>query len=46
MAWEAEYLRALLKLHDDNVEQAAQAAGISRAYIYRLLSRHGIRRGP
>ncbi len=46
MAWEAEYLRALLKQHDDNVEQAAQAAGISRAYIYRLLSRHGIRRGP
>ena len=46
MAWEAEYLRALLKQHDDNVEKAAEAAGISRAYIYRLLSRHGIRRGP
>jgi len=46
IAWEAEYLRALLKRHDDNVEKAAQSAGISRAYIYRLLSRHGIRRGP
>ena len=46
IAWEAQYLQALLKQHDDNVEQAAQAAGISRAYLYRLLSRHGIRRGP
>ena len=45
LSWEAEYLRALMKLHNENVEQAAQAAGISRAYIYRLLSRHGIRRG-
>jgi len=45
VAWEAEYLRALLKLHEENIEQAAKAAGISRAYIYRLLSRHGIRRG-
>jgi two-component system response regulator GlrR len=45
VAWEAQYLRALLKRHDGNVEKAAQAAGISRAYIYRLLSRHGIRRG-
>ena len=46
LAWEAKYLRALIKLHDDDVEKAAEAAGISRAYIYRLLSRHGIRRGP
>ena len=46
LSWEAQYLRALLKRHGDDIEQAAQAAGISRAYIYRLLSRHGIRRGP
>ena len=46
VAWEAQYLRDLLKQHDDKVEQAAQAAGISRAYLYRLLSRHGFRRGP
>ncbi len=45
IAWEAEYLRALMKKHADDVEEAAQAAGISRAYMYRLLSRHGIRRG-
>jgi len=45
LAWEAQYLRALLKKHDGDVEKAAEAAGISRAYIYRLLSRHGIRRG-
>jgi transcriptional regulator with PAS, ATPase and Fis domain len=44
IAWEAQYLRALLAKHADNVEQAAEAAGISRAYMYRLLSRHGIRR--
>jgi len=46
LVWEAEYLRALMKLHDENIEEAARAAGISRAYIYRLLSRHGIRRTP
>ncbi len=46
VAWEAQYLRALLSRHEDNVNRAAQAAGISRAYLYRLLSRHGIRRGP
>jgi DNA-binding NtrC family response regulator len=45
LAWEAQYLRALLKKHNDDIEKAAEAAGISRAYIYRLLSRHGIRRG-
>jgi len=45
LVWEAQYLRALLKKHNDDVEKAAEAAGISRAYIYRLLSRHGIRRG-
>ncbi len=44
MYWEREYLRHLLSHHDDNVDQAAEAAGISRAYLYRLLSRHGIRR--
>jgi DNA-binding NtrC family response regulator len=45
LAWEAQYMRALLKKHNDDIEKAAEAAGISRAYIYRLLSRHGIRRG-
>lgn len=46
MAWESQYLRAILAEHGENVEKAAEAAGISRAYIYRLMSRHGIRRGP
>ncbi len=45
VAWEGRYLRALLAAHDDNVDRAAQTAGISRAYLYRLISRHGIRRG-
>jgi transcriptional regulator with GAF, ATPase, and Fis domain len=44
LQWERQYVEALLNLHRGNIEEAAQSAGISRAYIYRLLSRHGIRR--
>lgn len=41
--WEADYLRGLLSQYG-NVDRAAAGAGISRAYLYRLLGRHGIRR--
>jgi len=40
--FERRYFRALLVLHDGKVSRAAAAAGIDRAYFYRVLRRHGI----
>jgi DNA-binding NtrC family response regulator len=40
--FERRYLKALLHLHDGKVSCAAVAAGIDRAYLYRVLRRHGI----
>ena len=41
-AFEAAYVRALLDAHDGRVAAAAQAAGIGRVYLYRLMRRHGV----
>ena len=41
--FERAYLEALLRVHDDNVRAAARTAGVDRAYLYRLLWRHGLR---
>ncbi len=41
--FESSYLRSLLEFHGGNVSQAARAAGIDRAYLHRLLRRHGLR---
>jgi transcriptional regulator with PAS, ATPase and Fis domain len=41
--FEASYLAAKLREHDGNVSRAAQAMGISRQLVHRLLARHGIR---
>ena len=40
--FEREYLLDLLARHDHNVTQAAKAAGIGRAHLYRLLKKSGI----
>ena len=42
-AFERSYLPALVEYHDGNVSKAARAAGIDRAYLHRLLRRHGFR---
>ena len=43
--FERLYLEDLLRRHDDRVAPAARAAGMNRAYLYRLLHRHGLRGG-
>ncbi len=42
-AFERSYLTSLLERSSDNVAQAARDAGVNRAYLHRLLSRHGLR---
>jgi transcriptional regulator with GAF, ATPase, and Fis domain len=40
--FERDYLRALLDRHGRNVASAAQAAGVHRTYLYRLIAKHGL----
>jgi DNA-binding NtrC family response regulator len=42
---ERRYLGQLLLRHDGNVREAARAAGVDRVYLYRLLWKHGLKRG-
>jgi transcriptional regulator with GAF, ATPase, and Fis domain len=42
-AFERDYVIALLARTDDNVAAAARAAGVNRAYLHKLLRRHGVR---
>jgi transcriptional regulator with GAF, ATPase, and Fis domain len=39
---EREYLRAVLARTGGNVSAAADAAGLDRAYVYRLIRKHGL----
>jgi two-component system, NtrC family, response regulator GlrR len=41
--FERLYVTALLERNADNVAAAARAAGVNRAYLHRLLRRHGLR---
>ncbi|HRC55773.1 MAG TPA: sigma 54-interacting transcriptional regulator [Kofleriaceae bacterium] len=43
VAFESTYLRQLLASCHDNVAHAAREAGVNRAYLHRLLRRHGLR---
>jgi DNA-binding NtrC family response regulator len=43
-AFERGYLAALLRHHDGNVARAAEASGMNRVYLYRLLHRHRLLR--
>jgi two-component system, NtrC family, response regulator GlrR len=42
-AFELRYLKALLERHGQNVSAAANAAGVNRVHMYRLLWKHGLR---
>ena len=49
IAWEKEWLQALLDRHPGNISRAAREAGINRTYIYRMGARlklKGICRRP
>ncbi|HUS26956.1 MAG TPA: sigma 54-interacting transcriptional regulator [Kofleriaceae bacterium] len=41
--FERTYLAKLLERHGGNVASAARSAGVNRAYLYRMLGRHGLR---
>ena len=41
-AFERSYVLELLKAHDGNVTSAAQAAGITRNYLHKMMKRHGV----
>ena len=40
--FERRYFKALLRQHDSKVARAAGAAGMDRAYLYRVFRRHGV----
>jgi DNA-binding NtrC family response regulator len=42
-AWEADYLKRLLVRTGGNMSRAARIAGLERAYLYRLVRKHGLR---
>ncbi|MFT3769128.1 MAG: helix-turn-helix domain-containing protein [Minicystis sp.] len=42
-AFEQEYITAKLREHDGNVARAAEAMGVSRQLVHRLIERYGIR---
>ncbi len=44
-AWEADYLKRLLLRTDGNMSRAARLAGLERAYLYKLVRKHGLRAG-
>ncbi len=39
---EVEYLKGLLARHGGNVTRVAEAAGIDRTYVHRLVKKHGL----
>ena len=41
--FERDYVQALLRLHQGKISEAARAAGMDRAYLHRLVKRHGLK---
>jgi DNA-binding NtrC family response regulator len=44
--FEKRYIETLLSLHKGNVAAAAEAAGISKVYLYKLIRRHRLNSSP
>ena len=44
-ALERQYVEGILARHDRNVRAAAEASGIDRTYLHRLIRRHGLATG-
>ena len=44
-SFERRYLEDLLRRHAGKVAAAAREAGVARVYLYRLMSKHGIKPG-
>src|SRR5262249_17174550 len=42
LAWEREYVAALLPKHEANVSMSALSGGLDRVYLHRLLKKHGL----
>jgi DNA-binding NtrC family response regulator len=42
-AFEAQYLKALLDKHGDNITRSAKAAGLTRYHLRELAKRYGLR---
>jgi transcriptional regulator with PAS, ATPase and Fis domain len=42
LAIERDYVKGLLERHDRNISAAAEAAGLNRTYLYRLVAKHGL----
>lgn len=40
---ERTYLTDALARHDGNVQTVAEASGLDRSYVYRLILKHGLR---
>ena len=40
--FERAYVRKLLERHSGNVAEAAEAAGVDRTYVYRLIRKHRV----
>ncbi|MEM8608006.1 MAG: sigma 54-interacting transcriptional regulator [Myxococcota bacterium] len=45
-AFEAQYLKALLDKHGDNISRSARAAGLTRYHLRELAKRYGLRGEP
>jgi len=41
--FERAYVEEVLRRHEGNVSRAADAAGVARVHLYRLLHKHGLR---
>jgi DNA-binding NtrC family response regulator len=42
-AFEAQYLKAMLDKHGDNISRSARAAGLTRYHLRELAKRYGLR---